>query len=356
MSSFKIQDQNIGQDHPVYFIADIAANHDGDLSRAKDLISMAKEKGADAVKFQHFRAKKIVSDYGFRNMKEKVSHQSKWKKSVVDVYDAASLDWEWTDELYNHCIKENVHFFSSPYDFEVVDMLDKYVPAYKVGSGDVNWDEILIHIAKKNKPVIIATGATELNEVIAARDAILPYNKQLAILQCNTNYTGSLENFKYISLNVLNSYGQLFPDAVIGLSDHTPGHSTVLGAVALGARIIEKHLTDDNNRVGPDHPFSMNPESWKEMVDRTRELELSLGETIKRVEENEKQTVIVQRRCLRASRPLKAGEVLTREDIEVLRPATPGAFLPNDISKVVGQKVLKDMEFGEDFRPGVVTC
>lgn len=354
MSSFNISNRFIGENNPVYFIADIAANHDGDLSRAKDLISMAKEMGADAVKFQHFRAKKIVSDYGFKNMNSKLSHQSQWKKSVVEVYDDASLDWTWTDELYNHCIKENIHFFSSPYDFEVVDMLDRYVPAYKVGSGDVNWNEMLVHIAKKNKPVIIATGATELSEVISARDAILPYNKQLAILQCNTNYTGSLENFRYISLNVLKSYKQLFPESVIGLSDHTPGNSTVLGAVALGARIIEKHLTDDNNRVGPDHPFSMNPTSWKDMVDRTRELELSMGNIIKRVEENEKDTVVVQRRCLRASRELKAGETIKRSDIEVLRPATPGAYSPNEIDKILGKIVVRDMDFGEDFRPGSV--
>lgn len=351
MSGFKILDRNIDENSPVYFIADIAANHDGDLSRAKDLISMAKEKGADAVKFQHFRAKKIVSDYGFTHMKSKLSHQSKWKKSVVEVYDDASLDWTWTEELYKHCINEDIHFFSSPYDFEVVDMLDKFVPAYKVGSGDINWNEILVHIAKKNKPVIIATGATSLNEVIVARDAILPFNSQLAILQCNTNYTGSLENFKYISLNVLKSYRQLFPESVIGLSDHTPGHATVLGAVALGAKIIEKHLTDDNKRKGPDHPFSMNPQSWKDMVDRTRELEYSLGSTIKRVEDNEKDTVIVQRRCLRASRDIKAGEVIKRSDIEVLRPATSGAYSPNDIEKIIGKKLNIDMVYGQDFRP-----
>lgn len=354
MSKFQIKDQSIGSDYPVYFIADIAANHDGDLNRAKDLISMAKEKGADAVKFQHFRAKKIVSDYGFRNLKNKMSHQKAWKKSVVEVYDDASLDWEWTDELYKHCLKENVHFFSSPYDFEVVDMLDKYVPAYKVGSGDVNWNEIIVKMAQKGKPMIIATGASELSEVIEARNTVLKYNRQLAILQCNTNYTGSLENFKYISLNVLNSYKQLFPEAVIGLSDHTPGHATVLGAVALGARIIEKHLTDDNDRIGPDHPFSMNPMSWKEMVDRTRELENALGNTIKQVEDNERQTIIVQRRCLRASRTLQVGEVITREDIEVLRPATPGAFAPNQIDEIIGKKVVRAMEFGQDFKAGDV--
>lgn len=351
MNALTIDGRRIDNDTPAYFIADIAANHDGDLSRAKDLISMAKERGADAVKFQHFRAKKIVSDYGFKNLKGQLSHQKKWKKSVVEVYDDASLDWAWTEELWKHCKKENVHFFSSPYDFKVVDMLDPYVPAYKIGSGDVNWNEILVHIAQKNKPVILATGATPMEEVVEAAKTVKKHNSQVALLQCNTNYTGDLENFKYINLNVLKSYKLLFPDMVVGLSDHTPGHATVLGAIALGAKIIEKHLTDDNNRVGPDHPFSMNPESWEEMVLRSRELEYSLGSAVKKVEDNEKETVVIQRRCLRASKELKKGHVLTREDIDVLRPATPGALSPNDISRLIGSALREDMSYGQDFRP-----
>ena len=119
-------------------------------------------------------------------------------------------------------------------------------------------------------------------------------------MQCNTNYTASLENFRHIHLRVLETFRAMFPSAVLGLSDHTPGHATVLGAVALGGRVIEKHFTDDNSREGPDHPFSMTPASWREMVDRTRELEYALGSTKKFVAENERETVVVQRRCLRA--------------------------------------------------------
>ena len=128
---------------------------------------------------------------------------------------------------------------------------------------------------------------------------ILALKTDLALLQCNTNYTGSLENFKYINLNVLNTFKNIYPSMILGLSDHTPGHSTVLGAIALGARIIEKHFTDNCEREGPDHKFSMTPKTWKEMVDRSRELESSLGSGIKEIEKNELETVVLQRRSLR---------------------------------------------------------
>ena len=169
-------------------------------------------------------------------------------------------------------------------------------------------------------------------------------------MQCNTNYTGSLDNFNHIHLRVLTTYRTLFPDLILGLSDHTPGHATVLGAVALGARVIEKHFTDDPTRVGPDHPFSMTPSTWREMVDRTRELERALGSPDKFVADNEKETVIVQRRCLRAGRDIKAGEVFTREMIDVLRPATPGAILPYEIEAVIGCKARVDIPCGKELR------
>jgi N-acetylneuraminate synthase len=137
---------------------------------------------------------------------------------------------------------------------------------------------------------------------------------------------------------------------ILGLSDHTPGHATVLGAVALGACVIEKHFTDDNERDGPDHPFAMNPRTWADMVARTRELELALGSTDKFVTDNERDTVIVQRRCLRAGRNIKAGEVISREMIDVLRPATPGAIQPYEIESVIGTRALVDIPSGKDLR------
>jgi sialic acid synthase SpsE len=340
----------IGENRPTYFIADISANHDGDLERAKMLIHLSKEAGADAAKFQNFRAPEIVSDYGFKNMGGQVSHQAGWKKSVFEVYQGASIPFEWTPVLKKECDKAGIAYFSSPYDFEAIDILDPYVEVYKIGSGDITWLESLERIARKGKPVILATGASDLGDVQRAVHAILAINSQLVLLQCNTNYTASLENFNHIHLRVLNTYKTLFPDLILGLSDHTPGHATVLGAVALGARVVEKHFTDDNSRVGPDHPFSMTPHSWREMVDRTRELELALGSADKFVAGNEGDTVIVQRRCLRAARDIRAGETFTREMIDVLRPAAPGAIQPYEIQAVLGTCALVDIPEGKELR------
>lgn len=346
----KIGNHVLGENHPTYFIADISANHDGNLERAKLLIHLAKEAGADAAKFQNFRAAQIVSDFGFTNMGGQISHQSTWKKSVFEVYQGASIPFEWTPVLKEECDKAGIDYFSSPYDFDAIEMLNPYVPAYKIGSGDITWDEALIRMAQLGKPVLLATGASNIGEVQHAVQVILAINPQLVLMQCNTNYTASLENFDYIHLRVLNTYKTLFPDVVLGLSDHTSGHATVLGAVTLGARVVEKHFTDDNQRVGPDHPFSMTPATWREMVDRTRELERALGSSNKQVNKNEEGTVVVQRRCLRAGRDIRAGEVLTREMIDVLRPATPGAILPNEIPQVIGTKALVDLPFGKELR------
>lgn len=346
----QIGSHKIGENHPTYFIADISANHDGDLERARLLIHLAKEAGADAAKFQNFRAPKIVSDYGFTHMSGQLSHQAAWKKSVFQVYADASIPFEWTPILKEECDRAGIDYFSSPYDFDAVDMLDPYVPAHKIGSGDITWPEMLEHIARKGKPVILSTGASDIGDVQRAVHTIQAINPQLVVMQCNTNYTASLENFDHIHLRVLDAYRVMFPNVILGLSDHTSGHATVLGAVALGARAIEKHFTDDTSRTGPDHPFSMTPAAWREMVDRTRELERALGSADKRVGGNELQTVIVQRRCLRAACDIQAGAALTREMIDVLRPATPGAILPYEIQSVIGTIAHKNIPAGKELR------
>ena len=350
MKVIDIAGRSVGGVHPTYFIADISANHDGELERAKALIHLAAEAGADAAKFQNFRAAKIVSDHGFRTMGGQISHQATWRKSVSEVYQAASIPFEWTPILKAACDQAGIHYFSSPYDFEAVDMLDPVVPAHKIGSGDITWLEILRHIASKGKPVILSTGASNIGDVQRAVEAILPLNRQLILMQCNTNYTASLENFRSIHLNVLKTYQAMYPEVVLGLSDHTAGHATVLGAVALGARAIEKHFTDDNQREGPDHPFSMTPETWQYMVHRTRELEAALGSPEKRVAVNESETVIIQRRCLRAARDIDSGEALSREMIDVLRPAAPGAIMPYEMDAVLGTRALAVIPAGEALR------
>jgi N-acetylneuraminate synthase len=347
---FKIQDQWIGPGHPTYFIADIAANHDGDLERAKMLIRLAKEAGADAAKFQNFDAPKIVSDYGFRSMGGQVSHQATWKKSVVEVYRAASIPFEWTMTLMEECEEVGIDYFSSPYDFAAIDFLDPYVPVYKAGSGEIDWIEALERMAGKGKPFFVATGASTIGEVQRAVHAILKINKQLVLMQCNTNYTASPNNYDHLHINVLKTYASMFPDVILGLSDHTHAVAPVLAAVTLGARVIERHFTDSNDRAGPDHKFAMDPDKWAHMVEETRILERALGSSDKFIAGNEQETAVVQRRCLRAARDIKAGEILTRDMIDVLRPATPGAIKPHEIPNVVGTKALTDMPMGKELR------
>jgi N-acetylneuraminate synthase len=346
----KIGSHTIGAHHPTYFIADIAANHDGDLERAKLLIRLAKDAGADAAKFQNFRAPNIVSDYGFTHMDSQVSHQATWKKSVFQVYTEASIPFEWTPILKQTCDEVGIDFFSAPYDFEAIDMLDPFVQMYKAGSGEIDWIEALERMASKGKPFFVATGASDIGEVQRAVHAILKINPQLVLMQCNTNYTASPDNYDHLHVNVLKTYASMFPDVILGLSDHTHALAPVLGAVTLGANVIERHFTDSNDRQGPDHKFAMNPQKWANMVEETRLLERSLGSADKFVAGNEIETAIIQRRCLRAARDIKAGESLTREMIDVLRPATPGAIKPYEIDSVVGKRALVDLPKEKELR------
>jgi sialic acid synthase SpsE len=342
----KIGNKTITKTSPTYFIADIAANHDGNLSRAKKLIRLCAKAGANAAKFQHFKAQTIVSDKGFKNL-GKITHQSKWKKSVFEVYKDASIDFNWTKELQEECKKNNIDFLTSPYDFDYVDRVEKYICAYKIGSGDITWLEILKKISKKKLPVILATGAATLSEVKQAVKTIIKNNKRLVLMQCNTNYTNSLDNFKYINLNVLKSYKKIFKDKIIlGLSDHTPGHATVLGAVTLGAKVIEKHFTDDNKRIGPDHLFSMNFNTWSTMVNETRKLEKALGDGIKKIESNETQSSIVQKRAIYAIRDIKKNQSF-KNNITVLRPALKNHLSADKLAWLNNKKAKKDIKKGE---------
>jgi sialic acid synthase SpsE len=346
---FRVGPDWLGKDESTYFIADIAANHDGDLGRAFQLIEQAKESGANAAKFQNFQAPKIVSRAGFERLGGQLAHQVSWKRSVYEIYEAASLSKDWNAKLREHCDRVGITYLTSPYDEESVDLVEPLLGAYKIGSGDITFSDLLSYIAQKGKPILLATGASTLEDVRLALERIHVVAPQVPVclMQCNTNYTGSHENFRHIHLNVLKTYGLLFPETLLGLSDHTPGHATVLGAVALGARVIEKHFTDDNQREGPDHLFSMNPGTWRDMVDRTRELELALGGSVKRIEPNEQNSAVVQRRSLYAARPIKEGHILSAEDVEALRPAPEGSFRPDEIHRILGLKAPKNYTPGD---------
>jgi len=346
MKEIQIESKAIGKNQPTYFIADVAANHDGDLGRAKELIYLCAEAGADAAKFQHFTANTIVSDKGFKSLGGQQSHQLKWKKSVFDVYQDASIDQDWTPILKETCDKAGITFLTSPYSYELVDKVDDFLSAYKIGSGDITWLGIVDYIASKGKPVLLASGASTMDEVDIAMSTLLNRTDDIVLMQCNTNYTASLENFKYIELNVLKEYRRKYPDIILGLSDHTPGHSTVLGSIALGARVIEKHFTDDVSREGPDHKFSMDSNTWKSMVDRTRELENSLGMEIKKVEDNEMETVVLQRRSIRVNKDMVAGDVILEDDLEFLRPCPEDALPPYELERVLGKKLTENIKSG----------
>ena len=343
----KIKRHLITKNSPTYFIADIAANHDGNLHRAIKLINLAKKSGADAVKFQHHDVRKYVSDYGFKNLGEKLSHQKKWKKSIFQVYKDAEVPRKWTETLVKHCRKINITFMSTPYDLDTADYLNKYMPAFKVGSGDLAWDAMLKKVSSKKKPMFIATGASTMQEVKHAVKILKNNKTKFCLMQCNTNYTGSEENFNFINLNVLKSYKKEFPDILLGLSDHTPGHETVLGAIALGARVVEKHFTDDTNRPGPDHPFSMDPKTWRAMVDSSRKLEKALGNGHKIVEKNELKTVVLQRRAVRVIKNIYKGQKISLNDIEFQRPCPRDAITPNNAQKFIGKKIKRNIKSGD---------
>ena len=350
IENFYIGKKKVGKNCPTYFIADIAANHDGNLDKALELIKAAAEAGADAAKFQHFSAETIVSDYGFKSLGKQLSHQAKWKKSVFEVYKDASIPLDWTSKLKEECKKNKIEFLTSPYSIELVDFVDPYLEAFKIGSGDITWHEIIIHIASKGKPYIIATGASTEQDVNHIINLASKINNKICIMQCNTNYTASKDNFKYLNLNYLTHLKKKFPNLILGLSDHTHGHSSVLGAISLGAKLIEKHFTLSNDLDGPDHKFSMTPKSWQEMVERSKELESSLGDGKKKIENNEIDTVVLQRRSIRVNKEIKKNYVLKREDLNVLRPCPKNSIDPRNIKKVIGKKVNKDISKDEILR------
>ncbi len=344
---FKIGDRTIGLNEPTYFIADIASSHDGQLERAKQLIWLAKEAGADCAKFQHFLAKDIVSDEGFQALGGQIAHQADWKESVYQIFERYQTPRDWTSELVEECRKADIDFMTTPYDLEAISLVDPFLKAFKIGSGDIGWSQFIQAVCETGKPVFLAAGAADMEDVERAVEAALGKTRELCLMQCNTNYTGSLENFANVNLNVLRAFALKYPGMPLGLSDHTPGHSVVLGAVTLGACAVEKHFTDDNDRDGPDHPFSMNPESWREMVGRTRELELALGDGIKRIEANEYDSSVVQRRCLRLTRDISAGETITETDLEALRPRPIGSVEPFELDLVVGQPLKTSLKKGD---------
>lgn len=338
-STFKIGEKTVGINHPTYIIAEIGANFDGDIEKAKKMCLAAKEAGADCAKFQSFTAEKIVSRKGFEMMTLKGVHGS-WGRPVDEVFKDAEFPREWHKEISDYCNSIGIHFSTSPYDIEAVELcMELDVPFIKIGSGEITWLEMIKYIASKQKPVILATGDATLSEIDEALRTIDETgNKNIILLQCITNYPSKIES---ANINVIKNYQTAF-NILTGYSDHSPGPVVSLGTVALGGRVIEKHFTLNKADKGPDHPHSMDNNEFKVMVDYIRELEAALGTTRKLVVEEEQETVYVQRRGLYVNKNIKAGTILTADDISVLRPAL--GILPKYRDVVIGRTAKVDIE------------
>jgi sialic acid synthase SpsE len=340
--TIKIGSRMVGEGQPVFIMADIGANFDGSLEKAKRLAKAIKDAGGDAVKFQSFLAPKIVSGKGFASMKLRGVHGS-WGRPVDEVFKDAEFPRRWHKEFFDYCRKIGILVSSSPWDRAAVDLLDDCgVSFFKIGSGDITWLESLEYIARKKKPVILATGASTLAEVDEAVQTIeATGNRELILLQCITNYPSKIES---ANINVLKTYQTAF-NIITGYSDHSPGDVVVLGAVALGAKVLEKHFTLDKTAAGPDHPHSMEPDEFAKMVERVRQLEKAMGTGRKEVVEEESETVIVQRRSLYAKKNIKKGMRIKNSDLIELRPAL--GIYPKYKSVVVGKLAKKDIASGE---------
>lgn len=354
----KIKRENyriIGEGHPAYIIAEVGSNFDGNLERAKMLAKLAKDAGADAYKIQNFSAPKIVSQQGFDGLQ--IAFQSKWDKPVVEVYKKAEFPREWVKELSDYCKEIDIDFFSSPYDKEAVDLLEGIgMPIYKIGAGEIDNLDFLEYVAKKGKPMIVSCGACTLDDVHRAVQAIKATgNEQIILLQCITNYPSPISDANLKAMVTLkNTFG-----FDVGYSDHTIGKegggddplggiTVPLASVALGGVVIEKHFTDDPKRVGPDHPFAMDIVSFKKMIDAIRALEKAMGNGEKKVENSEKETVIIQRRGIYAKENIKEGEDILAEKIEYLRPAL---FLrPPQAKEILGRKSRRTINAGEPIK------
>jgi len=336
--NIKIGNRMIGHDYPTYFIAEIGGNFDGSMDKAKRLIDAAKEAGADCAKFQTFTAETIVSEGGFSKMTLHGVHGS-WGRTVSEVFKDVEFPMAWHQEIADYCKKVGIDFSTSPYFKEAVDLCaDMDLPFIKIGSGEITWLEMIDYIASKGLPIMLATGDATMSEIDeAVRTIGKTENRDLVLMQCITNYPSKIGS---ANVNVLKTYQNAF-NCLTGYSDHSPGHVVALASVILGGRVIEKHFTLNKKDKGPDHPHSMEPDEFKFMVESIRDVECAMGSTRKDVVAEEGETVFVQRRCLYAKRDLKKGQIITEEDIDVLRPAL--GIPPKYKTIIIGKTVNKDI-------------
>ena len=337
IKTVKIGKTVVGSGHPCYIIAEIGSNFDGSLQKAKKLIKLAKECGADAVKFQSFKTDLLLSKRGFG---KKSAFQVKWKKSVWKTYQNAEFPRKWHKVLNNFSKKNRIQFFTSPWDFEAVDLLMELdVPAIKIGSGDITYFEMLRYVGKTGKPVILATGASNMKEVESAVKIIKSTgNNKIILLHSVVQYPSPIQES---NLKVLKTLRRKF-NLNVGYSDHSPGSLIALSSVVLGAKMIEKHFTINPKSVGPDHPHSMDPKSFKKMIDDIRIIEKSMGDGKKNPVSSEIETRIIQRRGIWTVSEIKKGEKMTKKNIKALRPYS--GISASKYEKIVGTRAVRNLK------------
>lgn len=338
MNTFKIGNKPIGDKNQIFLIAEAGVNHNGDLSLAKSLIEVAVDANVDAIKFQTFKAERLLL-----KSTEKATYQKSTTNNQESFYEMIKkyeLNEQEFTILKNYCEEKGLIFLSTPFDELSVELLDELnIVAYKVGSGDMNNFLLLKSICAKGKPILLSTGMATLEDVKVSILFIKSNKiKDIVIFQCTTNYPADLEE---INLNVINTYQREFPNEIIGFSDHSLGFEASIGAAAKGAKVIEKHFTLDKNMEGPDHKASLNPMELKNWVKSIRNLEKTLGGYDKIPSNNEIEIAKIARKSLVSVRDVMKGEILRMEDITTKRPGT--GIEPKFYNDIIGKKVKKNI-------------
>ena len=341
MKKIKISNKSIGGQEPCFIIAEAGINHNGDISIAKKMIDLAIEAGVDAVKFQTFTAKEFISNEN--EIYEYKSRGKDVKESALKMFERNEFSKEQWKEIAEYCQQKGIIFFSTPQDLSNLELLLRIgIPAIKVGSDDLVNLPLLEEYSKKGLPMIISTGMAYLSEVDEAVRTVRKNNKDLAILHCVSSYPAKPEE---LNLKKIKNLRNIFSDCVIGFSDHSEGIMAAIIAVALGAKIIEKHFTLDKNMPGPDHWFSADPNELKELVRQVRKTEESLGGSIIRPAESEVKMRLACYRSITASRDIKKGEILAKENIAMKRPGM--GILAKFAPLAIGREAKEDIKKGE---------
>mgnify|MGYP002725455634 CR=1 FL=1 len=336
MSTISLGSKTVGSHHPTYIIAEIGINHQGDVNIAKQLIKEAALAGADAAKFQKRSIRRILTHEGLEMPYE---NRNSFGKTYGEHKRALELTESDYTELMTYAKECHIDFIASGWDEESIDFLDDLgVAFFKMASADLTNIPLLTHTARKNKPMVLSTGMADLAMVKTAVDAVLPLNQQLAILQCTSTYPSA---FDEINLAVLNTFKQDFPDLVIGYSGHELGIAISEAAVALGAKIIERHFTLDRTMKGGDHAASLEPGGFSKLVRDIRHIESAMGNGVKMVQDSEGAVFKKLAKSVVSSIDLKAGTTLSRDMLTTKGPGT--GISPARMDELIGKSVVHDV-------------